>query len=50
MERQVVADCPSEVLRALVEELNKAVALIRELAEGKEIDPRQLPATITLRR
>lgn len=49
MERQVLADCPSELLKALVEEHNKVVALLRELAPGL-IDQERFPSTITLRR
>lgn len=49
--REVLADCESEQVKALIEEHNKAAILLRELAAGQGItDPYRLPRPIVARR
>ena len=47
MERPVLHDCNSEQVRALIEEHNKMVEFLRQLAPDKAD---KLPAIITLKR
>jgi hypothetical protein len=48
--RVVKADCNSELVAALIEEHNKATAIIHELVREKSIDPARLPKILQVHR
>jgi len=49
-ERQVLMDCHSEQVAALVDGHNKMVALLHELAAGRPDLLKEIPRVITIRR